>query len=260
MHEPTRIAVCGKGGVGKTTLAALMVRGLVSDPLRQRVLAIDADPAGGLALALGVEVHKTVDDIRRNMVNHVKAGSPSSGPLTLAQIEYELTEALHEKDGFSLLSIGRPEDEGCFCRVNALLKDIIAQMSRSFAAVIIDGEAGVEQINRRVMKAVDHLLIVTDTSAKGAQVVSSLAHLVCDNNAVDCRTMGLVVNRARSDDEAHAIASRTGVNLLGWLPEDAGVREMDFKGEPIWCIDDLSPMVRAAHGIMQTMGLHGNTA
>lgn len=254
MHDTRRIAVCGKGGVGKTSLAALMVDRLAANDAARKILAIDADPACGLALALGVDVTKTVDDIRKSMVERSRKRPGTPEPLTLRQLEYELTEALHEGPGFSLLSIGRPEDEGCFCRVNTLLKDIIAEIAGSFDVVVIDGEAGVEQINRRVMKSVDHLVVVTDVSAKGVGVASTIIHLARDNAAVDCKEAGLVINRVHQEHEVRDIASRLGVPLWGWLPEDPVVREIDFRGEPIRALDGSSPFARALDGVLVSMG------
>ncbi len=126
-------------------------------------------------------------------------------------LDYEVFEALEERDGFALLAIGRPEDEGCFCRVNTLLKDIIGDLADKFDIVLIDGEAGIEQINRRVMKTVDHLVLVSDTSAKGIGVANTIARVAGERRRSTSQSMGLVLNRVRSEAEVEDISRRTGL-------------------------------------------------
>lgn len=145
-------------------------------------------------------------------------------------LDYELFDALTESNNLALLAIGRPESEGCFCKVNSLLKDIIHDLAKNFDVVLIDGEAGVEQINRRVMKTVDHLIIISDTSAKGVNVANTIKHLAQDNKAVDYKSMGMILNRVRNDREVDDIRKNAPLNILGWLPEDDLIREFDFQG------------------------------
>jgi len=153
-------------------------------------------------------------------------------------LDYELFEALTEYNNVGLLAIGRPESEGCFCRVNALLKDIIQDMAKNFDVVIIDGEAGVEQINRRVMKTVDHLITISDTSAKGLNVANTIKHLAEDNKAVNYKSMGMILNRVRNEREVQNIKKNAPINVLGWLMEDDLIREFDFHGKSFFYFPD----------------------
>ncbi|MDE5700443.1 MAG: AAA family ATPase [Lachnospiraceae bacterium] len=176
MQKDTKvIAVAGKGGVGKTSLAAAMVKVLAERYPDKRILAIDADPAVGLSTALGVEVHETIDDIRKAVVATVEDGDTRTALELLAESEYRIYDAMTECGGFVFLAVGRPESAGCYCRVNNYLKAVIQLLSDNFDYVVIDGEAGIEQINRRVMEKVTHLLLVTDTSRKGTQVIQTLS-------------------------------------------------------------------------------------
>jgi len=254
MTDKKILALCGKGGVGKTSVSALMVKLLASRNGR-KVLAIDADPAVGLATALGITVKKTVDDIRKDLINGIRKSGPQGGSETLKRLDYDVFDALEERDGFALLAIGRPEDEGCFCKVNNLLKDIIADLAGKFDVVLIDGEAGIEQINRRVMKTVDHLVLVSDTSVKGLGVANSIAQVANEKKAVDFSSMGLVLNRVRTLAEVEAISTRNNLDLYGWLYEDDLIRSFDFSGKPLTGMPDSSPSLAVASRILEKIGV-----
>ena len=118
------IAVCGKGGVGKTSISALIIR-LLLEQKNARILAIDADPAIGFSTALGVLVGKTVDDVRNELIEATKGGLKEDKLSILSRLDYKVFEAMEEKDGFAFLAIGRPETDGCYCKVNSYLKEII---------------------------------------------------------------------------------------------------------------------------------------
>jgi CO dehydrogenase maturation factor len=255
MAETKILALCGKGGVGKTSIGALMIK-ILSSQDNLKTLAIDADPAVGLASALGVTARKTVDDIRRGLIKTIKDKDQKDKRQTLNLINYELFDALTQEKGFSLLAIGRPEDEGCFCKVNSLLKDIIQNLCVNFDVVLIDGEAGIEQINRRVMKTVDNLILVSDTSVKGLGVANTIAHVAQDNKAVECSAMGLILNRVRSRHEVDDIRSRTSLDIYGWIDDDDLIRDFDFKGTPLSQYPDASTAVRAISGILKKMGIY----
>jgi len=248
------VAMCGKGGVGKTSISALMIKKL-SESNSNKILAIDADPAVGLATSLGIQVRKTVDDIRKDLIVKIRKGDSPGNRDTLKLLDYEVFDALEEHDGFALLAIGRPEDEGCFCRVNSLLKEIIGDLAHRFDIVVIDGEAGIEQINRRVMKTVDHLVLVSDTSAKGLGVANTIALVASDKKAVDFKSMGLVLNRVRSEAEVRDIRGRTDLEIYGWLTDDDTIRDLDFRGESLTAMPESSPNLGIISDILKKMNL-----
>ena len=254
MKTPTTIAMCGKGGVGKTTVAALMVKTLVERG-KKKILAIDADPAIGLSYALGIDVAKTVDDIRQDLIEKIREEKLDNKIDTLHMLDYEIFDALVENKNFALLAIGRPEGEGCYCEVNNLLKDIIETLSANFDFIIIDGEAGIEQVNRRVMKKVDHLVLVSDTSAKGLNVTKIIKKVAHDNKAVDYKSIGLLLNRIIDKKEVQTIIERLDMGLLGWIPEDEIVREYDFQGRPYLEFPPESPTSERIHQILDTIGI-----
>ena len=168
----------GKGGVGKTSVSAAIVKLLTQAYPDKKILAIDADPAVGLSTALGIEVETTIDDIRKEIVSTVEEGNTKAAIELLGDARYKIFDALVEKDGFAFIAVGRPESAGCYCKINAYLKEVISMLSADFDYVVIDGEAGVEQINRRVMEKVTHLLLITDASKKGKYKMNKLCAIL----------------------------------------------------------------------------------
>lgn len=224
--NPVIIAVCGKGGVGKTSISAVTASMLAEDPSR-KVLAIDADPAVGLALALGFRARRTVDGIRNDLIARVKEGAREDLRQMAEALDYEVMAALEERSNLAFLAIGRPEQEGCYCQVNDFLKEVIGSVADNFDYVVIDGEAGIEQVNRRVMERVSHLLLVSDQSAKGLAVAASIMDVA--GGAVGFQRCGLVINRVRAGEERGTVAP-PGLPLLGILPEDDTIRRFDIEG------------------------------
>lgn len=254
MNNGKTIALCGKGGVGKTTAAALMVKAM-ADRGMKRILAIDADPAIGLSYAVGVDVDKTVDDIRSDLIEKVKERKVKDRADTLHMLDYEIFDALAEHKNFGLLAIGRPEGDGCYCEVNTLLKDIIESLAADFDVIIIDGEAGIEQISRRVMKIVDHLILVSDTSAKGLNVAKTIKKVALNNKTVDYKSVGLLLNRVRNKEEVDTIMQEMDLDLLGWMPEDELVREFDFRGKPYLDFPESSHASGVVLNILDSIGI-----
>ena len=254
MHETENkktsvIALCGKGGVGKTSLSAAIVNILSTDPAR-KVLAIDADPAVGLSSALGIAVTKTVDDIRNELIRRVESGESGGKEQMLSMLDYEMFSALAERKNIAFLAIGRPEKEGCYCQVNHILKDLIASMAANFDYVVIDGEAGIEQVNRRVMETVTHLILVSDASAKGINVVKTIKDV--SNDAINYEKAGLILNRLRDQSEFEKLVIPPELNCLGWIPEDNTIRSFDIAGRSLLEIDD-SPAIAAVKTCLKAM-------
>lgn len=240
-RKPRVYAVCGKGGVGKTSVSASLVQFLLEEK-RGKVLAIDADPAVGLATALGFSPKRTVDDIRNDLIGRVGEGEGGDRREILDRLDYEVFEALAERGDLAFLAIGRPEKEGCYCRVNDFLKSIIETTAANFDHVVIDGEAGIEQVNRRVMDRVTHLLLVSDASFKGIQVARAVREVA--EKTVSFETAGLVLNRIRGEGEIGRISLPAEIPLLGWLPESDSLRECDIQGRPT--ADAADPVFDAA--------------
>ncbi|MDR1132341.1 MAG: AAA family ATPase [Oscillospiraceae bacterium] len=223
------IALSGKGGVGKTSISALIVRMLRRDP-GKRILAIDGDPAVGFSTALGIEVKRTLDQIRTDVIQTGGSGEKETRTALLQRLEYELADALTERRGFAFLAIGRPEGKGCYCKINEFLKLLIADLAPSFDYIVIDGEAGIEQINRRVMEKVTHLLLVSDASRKGIAVARTIRDVAQTSMRYD--RVGLLFNRLTSYDDV-AGAETGGLPVIGRLLESDGIRVADIQGKSL---------------------------
>ena len=223
-HSPKIIAVAGKGGVGKTSISAAFVRLLTEAYPDKRILAIDADPAVGLSTALGVEVKETLDDIRKSIVASVEDGAPREAIELLSEARYRIFDTMVEQQRFSFLAIGRPETAGCYCKVNAYLKEVINLLANDFDYVVIDGEAGIEQINRRVMEKVTHLVLITDPSRKGTQVIDTIKRVADELVALIpyIHINGTEILATIGSDPQHAANDIQGLSVFD-LPEDAPV-------------------------------------
>jgi len=243
------IAAAGKGGVGKTSVCAAMVRLLAQRRPQARILAIDADPAVGLATALGVEARSTLDDIRKRIVSSVERGAPREAAELLGEARFQIFDTMVEQEGFSFLAIGRPESAGCYCKVNAYLKEVISLLAGDFDYVIIDGEAGVEQINRRVMEQVTHLLLVTDPSRKGVQVVQTIQKVA--RELVMYRYCGAVVNRV-TDPALLALVDLGTIPVLARIPADPLHGANEVRGGSIFALPEDAPLLQGAARALET--------
>ncbi len=251
-NEPKILTVAGKGGVGKTSLAGVMVKELVEAYPDKRILAIDADPAVGLSTALDVDVKLTIDDIRKEVVQNAEDGNTKAAVELLGEARYRIMDALVEKDGFSFIAIGRPEAAGCYCKINSYLKEVIAMLAENFDYIVIDGEAGIEQINRRVMEKVTHLILITDSSKKGTQVIQTIKGVADDLVMYD--KVGVVANRI-ADPKLVELMDFGDLPVLSVIPPDNNLAEFDLKGENVFYLDDDSAIVKGAKEALTKIGL-----
>ena len=241
------IAVAGKGGVGKTSLSAVIVKLLVENFPNKRILAIDADPAIGLSTALGIEPKKTIDDVRKETVEQTQNGKISPIEI-LGNAEYSIEEAICAAKGFDFIAIGRPESAGCYCKINTYLKDVIALIAKHYDFVVIDGEAGIEQINRRVMEKVSHLLLITDQSKKGRDVVKTIAKVASELVMYD--EIGVIQNRL-SPEAMEQKPVVDDIKTLAYIPSDTALARCDVMGENVFLLPDASPICVGAKEALQ---------
>lgn len=255
MEHTKIIAVAGKGGVGKTSIAAVMVKVLAQRHPDKKILAIDADPAVGLSTALGIEVPMTIDDIRKKVVASVEDGDTKSAMELLGEAKYHIFDAMVETDGFSFIAVGRPESAGCYCKINSYLKEVIALMVDNFDYIVIDGEAGIEQINRRVMEKVTHLVLVTDASRKGTQVVQTIKKVADD--LVMYEKVGVIINRI-PDESVRQYMDIGELEILSCIGGDGQLAAFDITGQNVLNLPEESVMVQGVETALDQ--LEGETA
>jgi CO dehydrogenase maturation factor len=238
----TTIALAGKGGVGKTTVAALVIKYLVASR-RGAVLAIDADPSSNLNMTLGLELTWTVGDIREDMLAKVKeslaaggaaAGAVRGGMSKRDYLEYEIQAALAESPRFDLIAMGRSEGPGCYCAVNNNLREVVDAMSASYDFVVIDNEAGMEHLSRRTTRDVQHLLIVSDPTLRGLTAATRIAGFRHELD-IDIENAYLIVNRVSGalPEEMLDRIEAMDIPHVCDIPEDDAISELDISGKPL---------------------------
>ena len=204
------IAVSGKGGTGKTLISSLLIKSL-SDT-KQDILAIDADPDSNLPESLGIDVQKTVGDVREELKEDTAKGRIPTGMNKWDILDYKIMESIIETPKFDLLAMGRPEGSGCYCAVNNMLRRIIENLSSNYDVIIIDTEAGLEHLSRRTTQNVDVMLVVTDKSKRGMLTAKRIGKLA-DDLDIKFKELYLVLNRVKDDtkDEILQKAKETGL-------------------------------------------------
>lgn len=247
MDKIKSIAVTGKGGTGKTVVSTLLIR-LLAQRFPGRVLAIDADSAQSLCYTTGLKVEKTVSNLRSELLGMRQARAQlANGPTK------ELMRGiLAHGEGFDLLTMGRPEEPGCFCACNELLRFGIDTLIDDYDICVVDGEAGPEQLNRRVMKSVDVLLVMADMSARSLQTAAGIIDVANKGeNSIDVKQAGLVLNRVRDDQPTEELLKKVGLEVYGQLPEDKFVNEYDREGKSLFDLPLDSPCPMAVKEIIK---------
>ncbi|MEW5734029.1 MAG: AAA family ATPase [Thermodesulfobacteriota bacterium] len=243
------IALAGKGGVGKTTVAGMLVKYMKHKGMTP-ILAVDADPNANLNEVLGLPVDDTLGQAREDM----KKGVVPQGMTKDTFIEMRMEQAVAEADGYDLIVMGQPEGSGCYCAANSLLARFLEKLSDNYAYIIMDNEAGMEHISRLTTKNVDVLLIVADTSRRAIQAAGRIDKLAREL-AIGVKKSYLILNMAKGDltDQMRETVASEGLNLAGVIPDDAAVTDYDMAGKPTVKLPDESPSMAAAFKIFDAV-------
>ncbi len=235
----TTIAISGKGGSGKTTLAAVIIRLLLGT--RRAILAVDADPNSCLGQTCGVQPVGTIAEIREM----ARRKQPSdAGMDRVRSFEYGIQQAITEANGFDLLTMGRPEGPSCYCAINNMLRNFLDKLNSAYEFVVIDNEAGMEHLSRRTTNNVDLLCIVaepTDLGVVTAQRIFELAKQL----PISVKEIGVVWNRAESSKQLD------GIDVFGYVPYDKAVLDASMQGQTIFDIEENSPAFSAVREILE---------
>ncbi len=254
------IALAGKGGVGKTTIAAMVIKYLVQHKPAP-ILAIDADPSSNLNMVLGLDLEWTVGDIREDMLVQVKnslvAGGAAMGSLPGGitkhdYLDHKIRSSLAEGEAFDLIAMGRSEGTGCYCAVNHNLRQVIDSISKNYRYIVIDNEAGMEHLSRRTTRDVQHLLVVSDPTQRGIVAAERIAAF---RNELDIRIERayLIINRLQATlpSALKTEIDKLDIPLLGTVPSDDELSKFEFSGKPLVELGDGSPVYMAVATMME---------
>ncbi len=251
------IAIAGKGGTGKTSVAALLIKLLSQKGL---VLAVDADPSTNLnqALGLSLEDDETVGRIREKMTEDVSKGRFNP---TIGKQEYlfnQIMESLVESKGFDLLAMGRPEGPGCYCASNEFLRVSLDKLVKDYKYqyIVMDCEAGMEHISRQTTRDVDVLLIMSDPTMRGITTAARMKNLIGELRS-KIGNIGLIVNRVKVElsPEIKKAIDESNLQVIALIPEDHNLEALELKGRPIIELPDESPLQLKVKEIIEGLGL-----
>jgi CO dehydrogenase maturation factor len=240
------IAMAGKGGTGKTTIAGLLIRFLLKKGIKP-ILAVDADANANLNEVLGLRVETTLGEAREGLKDGVPTGMTRD-----MYMEYKVHEALIESEGYDLIVMGRPEGPGCYCHANTLLSRYMDTLCGNYRVVVMDNEAGMEHISRLVARRADILLIVSDPTQRGILAAKRIRDLARDLK-LDVKKDYLIINRVNgrlSPAVKHAVDA-AGLSLAGCVQEDELISRYDSEGRPTVELPDDARSVGALNEIFE---------
>jgi len=235
------IAISGKGGSGKTTLAAMIIR-LLRGQSHGAILAVDADPNACLAAMLGVEPEAFIATLREDVIENPPS---NAGMDRVRSFEYGIQQAITEANGFDLLTMGRPEGPGCYCAANNILRTFLNKLSSQYQYVIIDNEAGMEHLSRRTTNNVDLLCIVAEPTAIGALTTRRIFELA-RQLPISVKEIGVIWNRAESSKKVD------GIDTFGYIPNDKSIFDASMQGQTVFDLDENSIALSAVREILES--------
>jgi CO dehydrogenase maturation factor len=242
----TTIAISGKGGSGKTTLAAMIVKLLLNQQNNGSILAVDADPNSCLGLTLGVQPSVTIAELREEA--RVKPAT-NTGMDRLRTFEYGIQQAITEASGFDLLTMGRPEGPDCYCAVNNMLRRFLDQLSSQYKFVVIDNEAGMEHLSRRTTNNVDLLCIVAEPSPLGSLTAKRIFDLA-KGLPISVKQIGIIWNKT---DVVSNDINKFEIPCFGCVPYDKALFDSSLQSKTIFDLEQDSPAFTAAQKILEDM-------
>ena len=245
------IAIAGKGGSGKTSIASLIIRYLKRKGLVP-VLAVDADGNANLGESLGLDVNKTIGSIIAAF-NDNKISIPS-GLTKGAFLELKLNEAIVESKGLDLISMGRGEGTGCYCYPNTVLKKFIDELKTNYAYMVMDNEAGMEHLSRRTTENIDELIIISDHSVKGMRTVARIIKLIEELKLIVGR-QSVIINRVPQTLDSHVVSELEQLNIkpIATIPLDDNVYRYDLEKRSLLKLPDSSEAVKAVSKLMDSV-------
>lgn len=251
IHSPLTIAVAGKGGTGKTTIAALLIHHLKSKGLTP-ILAVDADPNANLNTLLGFEVEKTIGQLEQETLTNKDEIPP--GMAKKRWIELNLQQLLIEGRGTDMLVMGRGEGPSCYCAINNILREYLNSLTKNYQTVVLDNEAGMEHISRRTTSDIDILLIITDDNPVAVDSAARIDQLV-DELGITVAKRYLLINKVDSPlpRKANQKIEQLNLEVIGTVPQDDELVALCWEGKPIDKISTDAPAFTASTNIVNLL-------
>ena len=245
------IAVAGKGGSGKTSIASLVIRYLMKRGAGP-ILAVDADPNANLGESLGFDIKQTVGSIIASF-NEEKINIPQ-GMTKEAYLEYRLNEIIVEGKGIDLVTMGRGEGPDCYCYPNLILRKFADTLSGNYPYMVMDNEAGMEHLSRRTTQNVDELLLVSDHSVKGVRTIARIKELVAELKLV-VKRQSVLINLVPDglDPMVAEELKKLGIDAPVTIPLDDEIYQYDLKLKPLLELPDSSRAVKAVDNLMSKL-------
>jgi CO dehydrogenase maturation factor len=244
-----KLAVAGKGGCGKTSLAALVIRYLKIHG-KTPILAVDADANANLGESLGLKVGQTIGTVL-DLFQHEKISIPQ-GMTKEAYLEYKLNETIVESNGLDLVTMGRGQGPECYCYPNVILKKFIDGLSASYQSVVMDNEAGMEHLSRKTTEDMDALLLVSNHSIKGIRAVARIKELV-DELKLNFKQQLVVINMVPGKLDALVAneLEKLHIKADALIPEDEELYRFDLEQKNLLNMPDSSAAVQAVSDLMK---------
>jgi len=246
-----KIAIAGKGGTGKTTIAGLLIHLLALEG-KGPILAVDADPNANLNQMLGLKVKETIGRIREEILD--KGDNLPKGISKQRYLEYKIQSSLVETKDVDLLVMGRPEGEGCYCYANRILGECISTLVNNYQYLVIDNQAGMEHLSRKTMPNMDILLIVADPTQMGIVAAARIRELASELK-LNIEHIYLVVNRVVEElsTQLKKRIESLGLKLIATIPEDPLILEYELQEKSITTLPTNSPALSTTKQLLQKL-------
>ncbi len=249
---PKVIALAGKGGVGKTTISALLIKYLTERNMTP-ILAVDADANANLNELLGLKLGATIGQIRKEL----KGDMPPN--MTRDQyMEMKVHQSLVEASGFDLMAMGQPDGPGCYCAANQHLAMTMDHLAENYQYILVDNEAGMEHLSRMNLRDIDYLLVVSDPSARGIMTAKRIAELT-GPLGIQIKKKCLIVNRVPEPASKELLTKideavqSSDLPLGGLLPASNELVAQEIAGKSYLKLDDDVPVVQKAFAIFDAL-------
>jgi len=242
------IAVSGKGGAGKTTITALLIK-ILSKKVKGPMLVIDADPNSNLNEALGIKTENTIGDVRESFLKNKDNLPPEQSKEEY--LNYLIQSSITENDDFDIIVMGRPEGPGCYCFINNVLRKVLDSVSQHYPLVLMDTEAGLEHFSRRTTRDIDLLLVATDPTISGARTAKRIKEL-CKELQINIGRILLIVNRVTPSmkERIDEVIKTSEIDFVGIIPEDPLIQQFSIEGKPLLNLPSSSIALKAVNEVV----------